>query len=42
MNLPFVKNEKTRKLANIKKIESNLGRNHIRNNIARKTLGISI
>ena len=42
MNLPFAENEKTRKLAIIKKIESNLGRNHLRNNIARKTLGIDI
>ena len=42
MNLPFAENEKTRKLAIIKKIESNLGRNHLRNNIARKTLGIGI
>ncbi len=42
MNLPYKENEKTRKLALIKKIESNLGRNHIRNIIARKTLGIDI
>ena len=42
MNLPFAENEKTRKLAIIKKIESNLGRNYLRNNIARKTLGIGI
>jgi hypothetical protein len=42
MNLPFAENEKTRRLAIIKKIESNLGRNHLRNNIARKTLGIDI
>ena len=42
MNLPFAENEKTRKLAIIKKIESNLGRNHLRNNIARKTLGLDI
>ncbi len=42
MNLPYKENEKTRKLALNKKIESNLGRNHLRNNIARKTLGLDI
>ncbi|MGB8318980.1 MAG: DUF6090 family protein [Ignavibacteriaceae bacterium] len=42
MNLPYKENEKTRKLALIKKIESNFGRNHLRNNIARKTLGLDI
>jgi hypothetical protein len=42
MNLPYADNEKTRKLAFIKKIESNLGRDYLRNNIIRKTLGIDI
>ncbi len=42
MNLPYADNEKTRKLAFIKKIESNLGRNYLRNNISRKMLGIDI
>jgi len=42
MNLPYKENEETRKLAIIKKIESSLGRNYLRNNIARKTLGIDI
>src|SRR6056297_155228 len=40
--LPFAENEETRKLAFIKKIESNLGRNKLRNNMTRKSLGITI
>ena len=40
--LPFVENEETRKQAFIKKIESNIGRNNLRNNISRKSLGIKI
>ena len=41
-NLPFLENEETRKMALIEKIESNLGRNNLRNNISRKSLGIII
>ncbi|WP_179007809.1 DUF6090 family protein [Winogradskyella forsetii] len=40
--LPFLENEEARKIALIKKIESNLGRNNLRNNISRKSLGINI
>jgi hypothetical protein len=40
--LPFAENEETRKKKLIKKIESNLGRNNLRNNISRKSLGINI
>ena len=40
--LPFAENEEARKQALIKKIESNLGRNNLRNNITRKSLGIEI
>lgn len=40
--LPFAENEETRKKELIKKIESNLGRNNLRNNISRKSLGINI
>ncbi|WP_449288538.1 DUF6090 family protein [Meishania litoralis] len=40
--LPFTESEETRKLAFIRKIESNLGRNKLRNNITRKSLGITI
>jgi len=42
LTLPFAENEETRKQAFIKKIESNLGRNNLRNNITRKSLGITI
>lgn len=42
LNLPYTDNEKTRKLALINKIESNLGRNYLRNNMSRKMLGIDI
>lgn len=38
LELPFAENEETRKMALIKKIESNLGRN----NISRKSLGIDV
>ena len=38
--LPFAENEEKRKQALIRKIESNLGRNNLRNNIARKSIGI--
>ena len=40
--LPFAENEEKRKQAFIEKIESNLGRNNLRNNITRKSLGITI
>ena len=40
--LPFIENEEKRKQAFIQKIESNLGRNYLRNNITRKSLGIRI
>lgn len=39
LDLPFSDNEAARKQALIKRIESNLGRNSLRNNISRKTLG---
>lgn len=42
MNLPFSENETVRKRALIAKIESNMGRNKLRNNIYRKNLGIGI
>jgi len=42
LTLPFSDNKETRKQALIKKIESNLGRNNLRNNITRKSLGIEI
>lgn len=42
INLPFAENEETRKTALIQKLESNLGRNNLRNNISRKSLGINI
>lgn len=40
--LPFAENAEKRKQAFIEKIESNLGRNNLRNNITRKSLGITI
>ncbi|MDO1501249.1 DUF6090 family protein [Winogradskyella maritima] len=42
MNLPYIESEELRKKAIIKKTESNLGRNNLRHNIDRKTLGIAI
>ncbi|WP_339628434.1 DUF6090 family protein [uncultured Maribacter sp.] len=42
LDLPYAENEETRKMALIKKIESNLGRNNLRNNISRKSLGIEV
>jgi hypothetical protein len=42
LNLSFSENEESRKTALIKKIESNLGRNNLRNNISRKSIGINI
>ncbi len=42
LNLPFAENQETRKTALIQKLESNLGRNNLRNNISRKSLGINI
>jgi len=40
--LSFAENEEIRKQAFAKKIESNLGRNNLRNNITRKSLGVKI
>lgn len=40
--LPFSEDEETRKRALVKKITSNLGRNILRNNISRKSLGLNI
>ena len=40
INLPFSENETVRKEAFINKIESNMGRNKLRNNIYRKNIGI--
>lgn len=42
MNFPFSEGEAKRKSALIKKIESNIGRNTLRNNITRKSLGLEI